>query len=490
MNILLVSPENPDTFWSLQGVVRIAGRRSAFPPLGLLTVAAMLPEHWSLELVDLNVGPLGDAAIDRADLVMISAMIVHEPSVRDVVARCHARGTPVIGGGPLFTTGSERFPELEACVIGEAEELMPQLIRDIEAGTLQPRYQAAERPDVTQTPIPRWDLIDVGDYLMLSVQCSRGCPFDCEFCDITAVYGRVPRVKTPEQMIREFEAVVGTGHDGSIFVVDDNFIGNRARAKSLLRALIDWRRERGITNRLITEASMNLVDDPELLDLMVQAGFSSIFVGIESPEEASLEECRKVQNTHRDLIETVRTIHRAGIQVMAGFIIGFDADRPDVFERQRRFIHEAGVVTAMVGLLTALPGTRLFTRLTAEGRIVGESSGDNLSTVMNFEPVLDRRLLVDGYRRLMHDLYAPRPYYRRVGQFLQDYRPARASGRRSSTELRAFARSLWVLGVASPGRLAYWGFVTRTLARHRDAFGEAMELAIRGHHFRTVARSI
>ena len=490
MHILLVSPENPRTFWNFDEVVRMAGCRAAFPPLGLLTVAAMLPERWTLELVDMNVRPLTDEAIARADAVLLSAMIVHEPSVRRILARCRDAERPVVAGGPLFTTGAERFPEADCCVIGEAEELIPELVAHLEAGTLPPRLEAPRRPDVSRTPRPRWDLVRARDYLMLSVQASRGCPFDCEFCDITAVYGRTPRVKSPPQFIGELEAAVATGHRGPIFVVDDNFIGHRPRAKALLREVIRWRAATGVRNSLVTEASMNLVDDPELLELMVQAGFRSVFIGIESPDERSLTECRKVQNTRRDLIESVRTIHRAGMQVMAGFIVGFDADEEDVFERQRRFIQDAGVVTAMVGLLTALPGTRLFTRLTAEGRIVGQSTGDNLSTVINFEPRLDRDVLVDGYRRLMQELYAPASYYQRVARFLEDYRPAGVAGRRSVKDVRAFVHSLWTLGLASPGRMAYWRFVARAATRHPRAFAEAMDLAIRGHHFRTVAAGL
>jgi radical SAM superfamily enzyme YgiQ (UPF0313 family) len=271
MNILLVSPRTPDTFWSFNHVLPLVGRKSAFPPLGLLTVAAMLPPSWNLRVVDLNVRPLEDAEIAWADAVFVSAMIVQESSVRDVIARVNASGKPVVAGGPLFTTGSERFPEVACCVVGEAEDIMPTLVADLTAGCLKPRYQAAERPDITKTPLPRWDLIDVDDYVTMSIQCSRGCPFDCEFCDITAVYGRVPRVKTPEQVVAELDAVLATGWSGAIFIVDDNFIGNKARAKTLLRAMIAWRAQRRASMNFTTEASMNLVDDPELLDLMVQA---------------------------------------------------------------------------------------------------------------------------------------------------------------------------------------------------------------------------
>ena len=486
MNILLVSPRTPDTFWSFSHVMRLVGRRAAFPPLGLLTVAAMLPREWRLRLVDLNVTRLVDTDIEWADAVFISAMVVHEQSAREIIARSNARGKPIVAGGPLFTTASERFADAACCVVGEAEAIIATLVADLAAGCLKPRYQAAERPDVTTTPLPRWDLIDIRDYVTMSVQFSRGCPFDCEFCDITTVYGRVPRVKTPDQMIGELDAVLATGWKGPIFIVDDNFIGNKVKAKALLRAMIDWRRERRALTRFTTEASMNLVDDPELLDLMARAGFKNVFIGIESPQEASLKECRKVQNTRRDLVASVRKIHGAGIQVMAGFIVGFDSDNAGIFEQQRRFIQEAGVATAMVGLLTALPGTRLFTRLTNEGRMTGRTTGNNVEAVLNFIPAMDAGTLVEGYRRLVRELYAPREYYRRALTFLRDYRPVGARRRPRLAELRAFVRSLWVMGMAEPGRWEFWKFLCRSWLSHRRAFAEAVELAIRGYHFRVV----
>ena len=490
MNILLVSPRTPDTFWSFSHLLRIVGKKAAFPPLGLLTVAGMLPRSWSLRLVDLDVASLTRSDIEWADAVFVSGMIVQERSVREVIARSNDVGRPVVAGGPLFTTGSERFPEVACCVIGEAEEIMPSLVDDLAAGRPKPRYEARTRPDVAAAPLPRWDLIDVRDYLTMSVQCSRGCPFDCEFCDITAVYGRKPRVKSPDQMTTELEAVLATGWKDSIFIVDDNFIGNKGKSKLLLRRLIEWRSQRGVRVTFTTEASMNLVDDAELLDLMVRAGFKNVFIGIESPQEESLRECRKVQNTGRDLSRAVRVIHNAGIEVMAGFIVGFDADTPDVFARQRRFIQETGIVTAMVGLLTALPGTRLFSRLTTEGRIRGLSTGNNLDAVLNFVPTMDREVLTERYRSLVKELYAPREYYQRVLTFLRDYRRSGPSGRTSPSDVRAFLASLWVLGVATPGRREYWKFLGRSLVFHRPAFAQAVELAIRGHHFRVIAATL
>jgi radical SAM superfamily enzyme YgiQ (UPF0313 family) len=490
MNILLVSPRTPDTFWSFSHILRVMGRKAAFPPLGLLTVAAMLPASWALRLVDLNTRPLTEADLDWADAVFVSAMMVQEASVREVISHSHAHRKPVVAGGPLFTTGSERFGEVDCCVIGEAEDVMPELAADLAGGRVRRRYQAHERPDITRTPLPRWDLIRVRDYLTMSVQFSRGCPFDCEFCDITQVYGRVPRVKSPAQVVAELDAVLAAGWKGAVFVVDDNFIGNKARTKATLRALIDWRRERKVGINFTTEASMNLVDDPELLDLMVRAGFKNVFIGIESPQQESLRECRKVQNACRDLLGAVRKIHRAGIQVMAGFIVGFDSDREGIFEQQRLFIQESGVVTAMVGLLTALPGTRLFTRLTAEGRMIARSTGNNLDAVLNFVPSLDARTLTEGYRRLVKDLYTPREYYRRVLTFLREYRPAGPRSRLAWDDVRAFLRAMWVLGVAKSGRWQFWKFLCRSWLLHRDKFGPAVELAIRGHHFRMIAMSL
>lgn len=490
MNILLIWPATPDTFWSFSHVMPFISRKSAFPPLGLLTIAAMLPREWHLKLIDLNVEPLRDADIRRADFVMISAMIVHADSAREVIARCEQLKKPVIAGGPLFTTGSERFPEVHYFVKGEAEELMPELVADMTLGSLKPLYQSLKRPDVTTTPVPRWDLIRLRNYATMSLQFSRGCPFNCEFCDIIVMNGRVPRVKTPPQMIAELDSLLAAGWDGPVFIVDDNFIGNKARVKSLLREMIVWRERHRPRIVFLTEASLNVVDDDELVNLMVRAGFKRLFIGIESPHEESLDECSKVQNTGRDLVADVKRIQKAGMEVMGGFIVGFDSDRENIFERQWRFIQESGVVAAMVGLLTALPETQLFKRLQLEGRLLGHSTGNNVDAVLNFVPKLDRQKLLDGYRELVRRLYTPKNYYRRIITFLKEYRPSGPRTPISTTDIRAFVRSLWVMGVLKSGRFAYWKFVTRALVFHRRSFAEAMALAITGHHFRQIAASI
>jgi len=494
VNVLLVYPRNPDSFWSFQHVLKFVSKKSAFPPLGLLTVAAMLPREWSLRLVDLNVRALADGDIRWADYVFLSGMIVHQASAHEVAARCAALGKTVIAGGPLFTTGHAEFPEIRHFVLGEAENVAARLVADIERGTLEPFYPAPRRPaqwpDIRRTPVPRWDLIDLQDYVTMPVQFSRGCPFDCEFCDIVVMNGRVPRTKAPAQVVRELEALRQRGWRDMVFIVDDNFIGNRKRSKELLRELVGWRARTNPTMGFLTEASVNLADDAELCELMVQAGFKKVFLGIETPSPAGLEECNKRQNQARDMGDAVRVIQRAGMEVMGGFIVGFDSDPMDIFRRQFEFIQRSGVVTAMVGLLSALPQTALYRRLAAEGRILSETCGNNTDATINFVTRLDPEFLRSGYRDLMRRLYEPANYYRRIRTFLRSYRPRGPSARLSGADARAFLRSLWVLGVRHAGRGPFWLLLWTTLLASPGKFRAAMELSILGHHFRRVANSL
>ena len=490
MRVLLVSAATPDTFWSYKHVLSFISKKACFPPLGLLTVAAMLPKRWDLKLVDLNVTSLTDAQLAWADCVFVSAMLAQVDSAREVIARCSQLGKTVVAGGPLFTTGHAGFPEVKHFVLGEAEDIMPKLVADLLSGDLKELYRCEKRPDIRQTPVPRWDLIKFKHYATMPLQFSRGRPFNCEFCDIIVMNGRVPRLKTNEQMIGELESLVDAGWTGPIFIVDDNFIGNRAKVREFLRELIAWEQRRGIRLQFTTEASLNLADDRELLELMVRAGFKKVFVGIETPQEDSLLECAKVQNAKRDMLTAVKTIQKSGLEVMGGFIVGFDSDKPNIFERQIKFIQEAGVVTAMVGLLQALPGTRLFSRLRQEGRILHDASGNNVEASLNFVPKLDREMLVEGYRSLVKRLYTPRMYYRRILTFLREYRPQGQGIHLSWGDVKAFIKSLWVMGVLSRGRRQYWKFLTKALLFHRRAFPEAMTLAIIGYHFRRVASAL
>lgn len=487
MKILLVYPQTPDTFWSFKHVLPFISKKAAFPPLGLLTVAAMLPPDWELKLVDANVERLSNEELLWADYVLLSGMIVHKESALDIIARCHAHAKPVIAGGPLFTTGHEAFQNVRSFVLGEAEEIMPQLIQDLQCGQLQPFYRAHGRPDITQVPVPRWDLVQVKHYATMAVQFSRGCPFDCEFCDIIVMNGRVPRTKTPEQLVAELEALRRHGWKDMVFVVDDNFIGNKKDTKALLREIIEWRRRTGAKIGFLTEASVNLVDDEELCRLMIQAGFKKVFLGIETPSVESLEECRKLQNRSRDLVETVKILQGFGFEIMGGFIVGFDNDKYDIFKRQFDFIQRSGVVTAMVGLLTALPQTRLYHRLMKEGRLETETTGNNTEAFLNFQPKLNREFLVNGYRDLMKRLYEPRVYYQRIRTFLEHHRASGPRLRLSPADLEAFLKSFWLLGVWHRGRTHYWRFFLGTLVHRPRQFRYAIELAIMGYHFRRVA---
>lgn len=487
MRILLVYPQNPDTFWSFKHVLRFVSKRSTFPPLGLLTIAAMLPSDWQLKLVDLNVERLKDNDLRWADYVMISAMIVHKQSVQGIVARCVAHKRPIIAGGPLFTTGHEDFPAIQHFVLGEAEDVMPQLVADLCAGTLQPQYQATDRPDITRVPAPRWGLVNFRHYVTMAVQFSRGCPYDCEFCDIIIMNGRVPRTKSPAQLIAELEALRLLGWKDMVFIVDDNFIGDKNRTKALLRELIAWRERVRPGMGFFTEASVNLADDAELCELMVKAGFKKVFVGIETPSVESLQECHKVQNKGRDLVETVQTLQRAGLEVMGGFIVGFDSDRQDIFKQQFDFIQRSGVVTAMVGLLSALPQTRLYHRLKKEGRLEADSTGNNTEAVLNFRPKLNREFLQSGYRDLMKKLYEPKVYYQRIRTFLKHHRPSGPRLRLSPSDFQAFLKSFWLLGICDRGRHNYWRFFWSTLLRRPAQLRCAIELAVIGYHFRRVA---
>jgi radical SAM superfamily enzyme YgiQ (UPF0313 family) len=490
LRILLVWPKTPETFWSFKHVLRLVSKKAAFPPLGLLTVAAMLPPDWELRLVDLNVRPLRDQDIQWADYVLLSAMLVQKASVQEVAARCRALGKRIIAGGPLFTTGWEAFPDIPHFVLGEAEDVMPQVVADMARGRVQRVYRATGWPDLQRSPLPRWDLVNFRDYMAMAVQFSRGCPYDCEFCDIIVMNGRTPRTKLPSQLVAELEALRRLGWKDTVFIVDDNFIGNKHHTKELLRAMIGWRAASRSGMTFMTEASVNLADDPELYQLMVQAGFTKVFVGLETPSVESLQECHKLHNVSRDLVAAVRTLQQAGLEVMGGFIVGFDSDTADIFKRQFEFIQKSGVVTAMVGLLTALPQTRLYQRLLKEGRLEAESTGNNTAATLNFRPKLNRDYLIAGYRELVRRLYEPRVYYQRIKVFLNNYQPCHLPRRLSWPEFKAFLKSFWLLGLKDRGRLAYWRFFWSTLLACPGKFRRGIELAVLGYHYRRVASQL
>ncbi len=489
MKALLVYPKYPETFWSYRHALSFISRKATFPPLGLLTIAAMMPEEWEKRLVDANVSELKDSDIDWADMVFISAMIVQKDSAQEIISRCKARGRKVVAGGPTFTTMHEQFRGVDHFVLNEAESTLPLFLKDLEEGSLKQIYTSAERPDITRTPVPLWSLIRFKDYASMVVQYSRGCPFDCEFCDIVIMNGKVPRTKSNEQMMNEFNSLYKAGWRGSVFIVDDNFIGNKASVKRLLPALVEWQMERNHPFKFLTEASTNLADDEELMMMMSDANFSKVFLGIETPNVDSLKECGKIQNVNRDLSDTIRKIQAHGMQVMGGFIVGFDNDSEQIFETQARFIQETGVVTAMVGILGALPKTRLWYRLKAEGRLTGDSSGENTDAKINFIPRMNRDKLIDGYKKLISTIYSRKYYYQRINTFIRNYKPSVRS-RFSRTDLEAFLKSVWRIGILSGERLHYWKLLAKTFFTKKKAFPVAVELSIHGQHFKRIAKRV
>jgi radical SAM superfamily enzyme YgiQ (UPF0313 family) len=486
MRILLVYPEFPDTFWSFKHALRFIHKKAASPPLGLLTVAAMLPAEWEKRLVDLNVTGLTSADLTWADYVFISAMIVQREAARALIARCKDFGAKVVAGGPLFTMEHEQFPEVDHFVLNEAELTLPLFLEDLALGRAQHLYATTEYPDILQTPTPLWQLVNLKNYDTFSIQFSRGCPFSCDFCNVTALLGHRPRTKTAAQIIAELDSLYALGWRKSIFFVDDNFIGNKKQIKSeILPALIGWRK--GKTGMpFSTEVSINLVDDPELLSLMTQAGFDTVFVGIETPNESSLTECSKNQNKGRDLVESVKQLQRAGLQVQGGFIVGFDHDTPSIFQQQIDFIQKSGIVTAMVGLLQAPPGTRLYERMRKEGRLVNEMSGDNVDGSTNIIPKMGLEALQEGYRKLLAQIYAPKAYYERVLTFLREFRPPQIRIQLDPQYILAFGRSIYQLGIRGVERIQYWRLFFWTLFRRPQLFPLAITLAIMGFHFRQV----
>jgi radical SAM superfamily enzyme YgiQ (UPF0313 family) len=482
---LLVWPRFPRSYWGQEYTLAIIGKGAVVPPLGLLTVAALLPKSWDLRLVDLNVAELEDGDLAWADLVMLSGMRVQRASFHEVIKRARAAGKRVVAGGPYVSTSPEEVPEVDHIVIGEAEDVLPGLARALEAGDQVPRrLQASGRPDVSHTPIPRFDLLRIERYDTISVQFSRGCPFNCEFCDIIEIFGRVPRTKAPEQLVAELDAISATGFRGPVFLVDDNFIGNKVAAKKMLRRLAEWSDARDYPFDFFTEASVNLADDDTLIRGLVAAGFSAVFLGIETPSREALLETQKRQNTHLDLSAAVEKLVRAGLEVMAGFIVGFDADDETIFDRQHEFISRSPISMAMVGVLTALPSTQLWRRLSAEGRLLHEGEGD-AAYHPNFVPRLPAATLVSGYGRLLAALYEPRAYFRRALRTLELQRdlPPPRYRRPLSFSIAAVARSLWRQGLRSRYRRAYWAFLARALVEAPRRFAHAMALAIHAEHF-------
>jgi len=493
MKILLVYPQYPDTFWSFKHALKFAAKKAAFPPLGILTVATMLPVDWEKRLVDMNIERLTDTDIRWADYVFISAMAVQRQSAGEVITRCRQLGTKMVAGGPLFTMEpqAQEFEDVDHLVLGEGEVTVPRFLDDLAKGKAEHIYETSEKPELSRTPVPMWSLINMKHYSSMSLQYSRGCPFNCEFCDIVLLNGHLPRTKGRSQILAELDALYAGGWRGGVFIVDDNFIGNKKKLKTeTLPAIIEWRHGKRYPFALSTEASINLADDEELMNLMVDAGFNTVFVGIETPNEASLMECNKFQNQNRDLVASVKKIQNYGMEVQGGFIVGFDSDPLSIFRNQINFIQKSGIVTAMVGLLNAPPGTRLYQRLKQENRLVKVFSGDNTDCSLNFVPRMKYETLINGYRSILETIYSPVHYYERVRTFLAEYRPRRRfSGKLQFYHIRAFVQSIWYLGLMGPGRRYYWKLILSTLLKSPKKFPISISLAVYGYHFRKVVEN-
>ena len=489
MNILLVYPEYPDTFWSFKHALKFVSKKASFPPLGLLTVASMLPKDWDKKLIDMNAAKLKDEDILWADYVFISAMSIQSESADEIIHRCKSLGTKIVAGGPLFTSTPGNYKEVDHLVLNEAEITLPQFLHDVNAGEPKHKYTTKEWADIAATPLPLWDIVPLKNYTSMNIQYSRGCPFDCDFCDITVLYGRKARTKTKEQVISELDALYFSGWRGPVFFVDDNFIGNKGKLKrEILPAIAEWMVKRKNPFYLNTEASINLADDEKLMHLMVKAGFEAVFIGIESPNDDSLVECNKPQNRNRNLIASIKKIQQAGLEVQGGFIVGFDNDPPSIFEKLANFIQESGIVTAMVGLLNAPKGTKLQKRLEDEGRMLENFTGSNTDFSINFIPKMDLNALLEGYQKILDKIYSPKYYYERVMRFLKEFDPKKKKiFHVNPNYILALFKSIIKLGVMGEERIYYWKLFFWSLFRKPQLFSLAILFSIYGFHFRKIS---
>ena len=488
MKILLLHPLYPTTFWSFKYALRFISKKAILPPLGLITISAMLPGDWERKLVDLNISKLKESDLLWADLVFISAMNIQRESVDELIKECKKYNKKIVAGGPLFTQGYEDFPMVDYLVLNEAEITLPMFLKDLASDIPQHLYQTSEFPDITHTPIPDYRLLSLKNYSTMSIQYSRGCPYSCDFCEIPYLYGHRVRTKESSQILEELETLNKLNWKGQVFIVDDNFIGNKKKLKSdLLPELIKWRKEKKDPFEFNTETSIDLADDEELMDLMKAAGFNSVFIGIETPEEKALDECKKVQNRNRDLLQSIRRINNKGMQVSAGFIVGFDSDTAAIFQRQIDFIQQSGIITAMVGLLNAPKNTKLYRRLHAENRILPTFSGNNTDFSTNIIPNMSFQDLQAGYKKIIQEIYSIKPYYQRVRTHLINCKggftkPAKIS----YGNIKAFFESILRLGLLNKGRFEFWKLFLWSMFRGPSYLSNALLYSIYGYHFRKV----
>jgi len=497
IKVLMVWPRFPASFWSLGEVMEIVPERSLVPPLGLITVAGLCPKQWKIRLVDLAFEELRDEDILWADLVMVSAMAVQREGVRQTLERAAKLNRRTMIGGPYASSEPKTMLALaDHVVVGEPDEIFAEIAADLERGSARRLYRVTEKPDVSRTPIPRFDLLALQKYTLVSVQFSRGCPFTCEFCDIITLYGRRPRTKSPAQLIGELDALLQLGWRKDVFVVDDNFIGNSKAALELAQELEGWQRRNRYPFAFFTEASIDLAARPALLDAMVKANFCRVFIGIESPSAESLKETKKFQNLRRDPLDSIRLIQQHGLWVMGGFIVGFDSDPPDIFDQQIEFVKRAAIPWAMTGVLQAPPTTPLYERMKREGRLLPDNPEPSNFDPPNFRTVLPLPELLDGTKRMLLTLYEPRRFYERVLDSLERWQlqpEQKAPALSLLYLLRVLLKSVWKQGVLAGYRRAYWGYMRRLVLRwglHAQKRRLGFELALSGHHFIRYARQV
>ena len=491
LKALLVWPKIPDSFWTFTGMMELLPEKVVMPPLGLITVAALCPEDWTLRLVDQGVEELTDEDILWADLVMVSAMTVQRDGLQEVLARARRLGRRTMAGGPYASGEPARMLAIaDHVVVGEPDEVFGEIARDLEDGTARRLYEIADKPDVTRTPVPRFDLLNLDCYASMSVQFSRGCPFQCEFCDIIILYGRKPRTKLPAQMLAELDALLSLGWRKQVFMVDDNFIGNHARALELCVELEKWQHTRRYPVMFYTEASMDLARKPALMDAMVRANFFYVFLGIESPSKKSLQEVKKLQNLAMDPVSCINAIHQKGLWVTGGFIVGFDSDTEEIFEEQVEFIERTAIPWALINFLHALPRTALYDRMQHEGRILESRGSSSDGTPPNFRTLMDPDALLRGFGSTVAAIYDPEKFYERAWRSLESWqsKPCQHPAQQPTALAIAgiLARSIWRQGLRSSYRKAYWKYFLKILthfALNPVKIFMGVTILVSGQHF-------
>jgi radical SAM superfamily enzyme YgiQ (UPF0313 family) len=497
VKVLMVWPRFPPSFWGFEGVLKIIPERAMTPPLGLITVAALCPATWNIRLIDHAFEELRDEDLLWADLVMVSAMHAQRADALETLGRARKLGRRTFTGGPWPSTDPEAaLRASDHVMVGEAEEAFPGIALELEQGGTRSLYRVIEKPDMTRSPVPRFDLLRLDKYTSMPVQFSRGCPFQCEFCDIITIYGRRPRAKSPAQLIRELDTLRKLGWRNEVFIVDDNFIGNHHQALQLSLELSKWQKLHKQPFSFYTEASIDLAARLELMDAMVEANFMYVFIGIETPSAEALKESKKFQNLRKNNVEQVRVIQERGLWVLAGFIVGFDSDDETIFARQLEFIEQTSITWAMAGLLQAPPTTALFDRMKREGRLIEDSQSTSNFTAPNFRTVLPLPVLLRGLCTLLDGLYRPDPFFDRAFRSLEVWRPQAAQKPPSlplSYNLRVLFASMWQQGIRSQYRRSYWHFLFRlwrTWGREPAKMWLGFMVLLSAHHFVLYSREV